>query len=70
MTEQVICMLYVTYHVTMRTSSQLYVFDDDSTLLQQDTAGFECTHSLDIKIEQESYPLLAPDGLTVVIVSW
>jgi len=27
---------------------------------QQDTAGFECTHSLDIKIEQESYPLLAP----------
>jgi len=50
------------------------VFDDDSALLQvwhrQDTAAFECTYSLDIKIEKNSYPLLAPDGLTVVIVPW
>ena len=43
-----------------------------SVLLQvwhrQDPAGFECTYSLDIKIEENSYPFPAPDGLTVVIV--
>jgi len=36
---------------------------------QQDPAGFECTYSLDVKVEENSYPLLAPDGLTVIIVS-
>jgi len=45
---------------------------DDSALVQvwhrQDPAGFECTYSLDIKIEKYSYPFPAPDGLTVVIV--
>jgi len=45
---------------------------DDSGLLQvwhrQDTAGFECTYSLDFKVEEAWGPLLAPDGLTVVIV--
>ena len=45
----------------------------DSGLLQvwhrQDPAGFECTYSSEIEIE-DSYPCLAPDGLTVVIVPW
>jgi len=56
---------------------------DDSALLQvwhrQDPAGFECTYSLDIKVEEakclllaHTYlarrPLVALDGLTVVIV--
>jgi len=45
--------------------------DDNSALVQvwhrQDPAGFECTYSLDINNENP-YPLLAPDGLTVVIV--
>ena len=42
---------------------------------RQDPAGFECTYSLEIKVEEvwnpllaPKYPLLAPDGLTVVIV--
>ena len=46
---------------------------DDSVLLQvwhwQDPAGFECTYSLDFK-EEANCLLLAPDGLTVVIVRW
>jgi len=50
------------------------VFDDDSALLQvwhrQDPAGFECTYSLDFKVEEVWRLLLAPDGLTVVIVPW
>jgi len=45
--------------------------DDDSALLQvwhwQDPAGFECTYSSEIEIE-DSRPYLAPDGLTVVII--
>ena len=45
---------------------------DDSGLLQvwhqQGPAGFECTYSLDIETEPFPYPLLAPDGLTIVIV--
>jgi len=48
------------------------VSHDDSVLLQvwhrQDPAGFECTYSLDFKVEEDSYLRLAPDGLTVVIV--
>jgi len=48
------------------------VFDDDSGLLQvwhrQDPAGFECTYSLDFKVEEVQRLVLAPDGLTVVIV--
>ena len=35
---------------------------------RQDPAGFECTYSLDIKIENHWCSLPAPDGLTVVIV--
>ena len=46
--------------------------DDDSVLLQvwhrQDPAGFECTYSLDFKVKRVWNSLLAPDGLTVVIV--
>jgi len=74
-TEQVICMHYVTYHVTMCTSPSVIcnVFDDDSALLQvwhrQDPAGFECTYSLDFKVKAAKRLLLAPDGLTVVILS-
>jgi len=45
---------------------------DDSVLLQvwhrQDPAGFECTYSLDFKVEEAWRLHLAPDGLTVVIV--
>jgi len=41
----------------------------DSELLQvwhrQDPTGFECTYSLDF---EDSFPLLAPDGLTVIIM--
>jgi len=47
--------------------------DDDSTLLQvwhrQGPAEFERTYSSDIKTKQFSYPFLAPNGLTVVIIS-
>ena len=37
---------------------------------RQDPAGFECTYSLDFKVEYEYYPhsLLAYDGLTVATV--
>ena len=46
---------------------------DGSGILQvwhwQDPAGFECTYSLDLKVGGNSRPRLAPDGLTVVIVS-
>jgi len=45
---------------------------DDSVLLQvwhrQDPAGFECTYSLVFKVEEVWRLLVAPDGLTVVIV--
>jgi len=48
------------------------VFGDDSGLLQvwhrQDPPGFKCTCSLDLKVHRNSSPLLAPDGLTVVIL--
>ena len=48
------------------------ILDDDSGLLpvwhRQDRAGFECTYSLDFKVYSNSYPFLAPDGSTVVIV--
>ena len=44
---------------------------DDLGLLQvwhrQDPAGFECTYSLNFKVEGSSRIFLAPDGLTVVI---
>jgi len=47
--------------------------DDDSGILQvwhrQDPAGFECTYFLDFNVNRNSVPFLAPDGLTVVIVS-
>jgi len=47
---------------------------DDSVLLQvwhrQDPAGFKCTYSLDFQVEEVRRLLLAPDGLTVVIVHW
>jgi len=47
---------------------------DDSVLLQvwhrRDPAGFECTYSLDFKGKEAKRLLLAPDGLTVVIVPW
>jgi len=45
---------------------------DGSVLLQvwhrQDPAGFECTYSLDFKAKEAKCLLMAPDGLTVVIV--
>jgi len=48
------------------------VSHDDSVLLQvwhrQDPAGFECTYSLDFKVEEAWDLLVAPDGLSVVIV--
>jgi len=59
---------------TFQTRNDLIICtsDDDSAFLQvwhrQDPAGFECTYSLDIKVEEDSYLLVAPDGLTVVIV--
>jgi len=36
---------------------------------RQDPAGFECTYSLDFEADRGSFLYLAPDGLTVVIVS-
>jgi len=49
------------------------IFDDDSGILQvwhrQDPAGFECTYSLDFEVDRNSFPLLAPNGLTIAIVS-
>jgi len=48
------------------------VLRDHSVLLQvwhrQDPAGFECTYSLDFRVEKVWRLLVAPDGLTVVIV--
>jgi len=49
------------------------IFGDNSGILQvwhwQDPAGFECTCSLDFNVNRGSFLFLAPDGLTVVIVS-
>ena len=49
------------------------IFDDYSGSLQvwhrQDPAGFECSYSLDLDVDEHSYPYLAPDGLTVIIIS-
>jgi len=63
------------WNVTFQTCNNLVIcaiFGDDSGLLQvwhrQDRAGFECTYSLDFKVDRNSFPYLAPDGLTVVIV--
>ena len=62
------------WEVAFQTRNNLVICasDDDSALVQvwhqQDPASFECTYSLDIKIEKNSYPLPAPDGLTVIIV--
>ena len=63
------------WHVTFQTCNDLVIcaiFGDDSGLLQvwhrQDSPGFECTYSLDFKADRNSFPYLAPDGLTVVIV--
>ena len=48
--------------------------DSDSVLLQvwhrQDPAGLKCTYYLYFKVKEAKCLLLAPDGLTVVIVSW
>jgi len=45
---------------------------DHSVLLQvwhwQDPAGLKCTYSLDFKVKEAKRLLLAPDGLTIVIV--
>jgi len=63
------------WKVTFQTCNDLVicaVFGDDSGLLQvwhrQDPPGFKCTCFLDFKVDRNSNPLLAPDGLTVVIV--
>jgi len=62
------------WEVAFQTRNDLVICasDDDSALVQvwyrQDPASFKCTYSLDIKIEKNSYPLPAPNGLTVVIV--
>ena len=60
--------------IAFRTSNDLVIcaiLHDDSALLQvwhrQDPAGFECSYSLHIKAEEFSHPLLAPDGLTIII---
>jgi len=49
------------------------IFGDDSGILQvwhrQDPTGFECACSLDFEVDRNSFLFLAPDGLTVVIVS-
>ena len=65
------------WRVAFQTCNELVicaVFGDDSGLLQvwhrQDHAGFECTYSLDFKVDRNSCPFLAPDGLTVVIVPY
>jgi len=63
-----------TWEVALQTCNNLVICasDDDSASVQvwhrQGPTGFECTYSLDIKVEEESYPFLAPDGLTVVII--
>jgi len=63
------------WDVTFQTCNDLVicaVFGDDTGLLQvwhrQDPPGFKCTCSLDLKVDSNSIPYLAPDGLTVVIV--
>jgi len=62
------------WRVTSQTCNDLVIcaiFGDNSGLLQvwhwKDLAGFECTYSLDLKVDRNSIPFLAPDGLTVVI---
>jgi len=49
------------------------IFHDNSGILQgwhrQDPAGFQCIYSLNFEVDRGSVPFLAPDGLTVVIVS-
>jgi len=49
------------------------IFHDNSGILQvwhrQDPAGFECIYSLNFEVDRDSVPFLAPDGLTIVIVS-
>jgi len=69
---------YVWYwEVAFQTCNDLVicaVSHDYSALLQvwhrQDPVGFECTYSLDFKVEVVRRLLVAPDGLTVVIVPW
>ena len=64
------------WEVAFQTCNDLVICggDYDSALVQvwhrQDPAGFKCTYSLDIKIEDHGHSLLAPDGLIVVIVPW
>jgi len=65
------------WNVTFQTCNDLVIcaiFGDDSGLLQvwhrQDPPGFKCTCSSDLKVHRDSYPFLAPDGLTVVIVHY
>ena len=62
--------------VTFQTCNDLVIctiFHDDSGSLQvwhrQDPAGFECSYSLDLDFDKSYYPVLAPDGLTVIITS-
>ena len=63
------------WHVAFQTCDDLVIcgFHDDSGILQvwhrQDPAGFECTCFLDFNVNRDSSPRLAPDGLTVVILS-
>jgi len=49
------------------------IFRDHLGILQvwhwQDPAGFQCTYSLNFNVNRNSFPFLAPDGLTVVIAS-
>jgi len=49
------------------------IFHDNSGILQgrhrQDPAGFQCIYFLNFEVDRGSVPFLAPDGLTVVIVS-
>ena len=63
------------WKVAFQTCNDLVIcatFVDDSGSLQvwhrQDRTGFECTYSLDLKMNRRSRPLLAPDGLTVIII--
>jgi len=64
------------WRVAFQTCDDLVIcgtFGDDSGILQvwhrQDPAGFECTCSLDFEVYRDSFLFLAPDGLTVVILS-
>ena len=64
------------WEVAFQTCNDLVIcgiFGDDSGILQvwhrQDPADFECTYSLNFNVDRSSLPYLAPDGLTVVIVS-